>query len=128
VPDETRDELAARAAVTGRSLPEYPPDRPRQALVTGYVAAAGAALGMAAAGSLAVLDVAAVGYGIARSVTGPAANALPPRIVGDDELLAANALLGAHRRQALSSALWRRALPWPCPGSRRRSSWMRLVT
>ena len=36
---------------------------PRKALVAGYVAAAGAALGMAAAGSLAVLDVAAVGYG-----------------------------------------------------------------
>jgi predicted MFS family arabinose efflux permease len=67
---------------------------PRQALVTGYVAAAGAALGMAAAGSLAVLDMAAVGYGIARSVAGPAANSLPPRIVGDDDLLAANALLG----------------------------------
>jgi MFS family permease len=67
---------------------------PRKALVTGYIAAAGAALGMAAAGSLAVLDVAAVSYGIARSLAGPAANALPPRIVADDDLLAANALLG----------------------------------
>jgi MFS family permease len=68
---------------------------PRKALVAGYVAAAGAALGMAAAGSLAVLDLAAAGYGIARALTGPAANALPPRIVADDDLLAANALLGA---------------------------------
>lgn len=67
---------------------------PRKALVAGYVAAAVAALGMAAAGSLAVLDVAAVAYGIARSLAGPAANALPPRIVADDDLLAANALLG----------------------------------
>jgi len=67
---------------------------PRKALVAGYLAAAGAALGMAAAESLAVLDVAAVGYGIARSLAGPAASALPPRIVADDALLAANALLG----------------------------------
>jgi MFS family permease len=67
---------------------------PRKALVAGYAAAAAAALGMAAAGSLAALDVAAVGYGVARSLAGPAANALPPRIVADDDLLAANALLG----------------------------------
>ncbi len=68
---------------------------PRNALVTGYIAAAGATLGMAAAGSLAVLDVAAVAYGIARALAGPAGSALPPRIVADDDLLAANALLGA---------------------------------
>jgi MFS family permease len=67
---------------------------PKTALVTAYIAAAGAALGMAAAGSLAILDVAAVSYGIARSLAGPAASALPPRIVADDDLLAANALLG----------------------------------
>ena len=68
---------------------------PRAALVAGYCGAAGAALGMAAAGSLAELDVAAVGYGIARALAGPAASALPPRIVSEDDLLAANALLGA---------------------------------
>jgi MFS family permease len=68
---------------------------PRKALVTGYLAAAGAALAMAAAGSLAALDVAAAGYGVARSLAGPAASALPPRIVADDDLLTANALLGA---------------------------------
>jgi predicted MFS family arabinose efflux permease len=67
---------------------------PRKALVAGYLAAAVAALGMADAGSLAVLDIAAAGYGIARSLSGPAASALPPRIVADDDLLAANALLG----------------------------------
>ena len=67
---------------------------PRKALVAGYVAAAVAALGMAGAGSLTVLDVAAAGYGVARAVAGPAANALPPRIVVGDDLLAANALLG----------------------------------
>lgn len=67
---------------------------PRNALVAGYCGAAGAALTMAAAGSLTVLDLAAVAYGILRALTGPAASALPPRIVADDDLLAANALLG----------------------------------
>src|SRR5581483_2673982 len=62
--------------------------------VAGYCGAAGAALAMAAAGSLTVLDLAAVAYGILRALTGPAASALPPRIVADDDLLAANALLG----------------------------------
>jgi len=77
---------------------------PRKALVAGYVAAAGAALGMAAAGSLPRLDIAAVGYGIARALAGPAANALPPRIVSDDDLLAVNALLGAASWSARQSS------------------------
>ena len=68
---------------------------PKRALVAGYVAAAAAALGMAAAGSLVQLDVAAVAYGITRALSGPAAAALPPRIVESDDLLAANSLLGA---------------------------------
>jgi MFS family permease len=68
---------------------------PRRALVAGYAAAACAALGMAAAGSLPQLDAAAVAYGITRALAGPAAAALPPRIVVSDDLLAANSLLGA---------------------------------
>jgi MFS family permease len=68
---------------------------PKRALVAGYVAAAAAALVMAAAGSLVQLDVAAVAYGITRALSGPAAAALPPRIVESDDLLAANSLLGA---------------------------------
>jgi predicted MFS family arabinose efflux permease len=68
---------------------------PRAALVAGYCGAACAAVGMAAAGSLAELAIAAVGYGSARALAGPAANALPARIVAADDLLAANALLGA---------------------------------
>jgi Na+/melibiose symporter-like transporter len=66
---------------------------PRTALAVGYLAAAAAALGLAAAGSLAVLDLAAAGYGVTRSLTGPAGRALPPRIVAADNLLAANSLL-----------------------------------
>jgi len=68
---------------------------PKNALLVGYLASAGAALGMAASGSLTELDFAAVAYGIARSLTGPAASALPPRIVASDDLLAANSMLGA---------------------------------
>jgi len=69
---------------------------PKTATVTGYLVAAGAALGLAAAGSLTELAIAAVVYGCARALAGPAAGALSPRIVAtDDDLLAANALLGA---------------------------------
>jgi predicted MFS family arabinose efflux permease len=68
---------------------------PRAAVVAGYCGAACAAVGMAAAGSLAELAIAAVGYGSARALAGPAAGALPARIVAADDLLAANALLGA---------------------------------
>jgi MFS family permease len=68
---------------------------PRIALITGYVATAAAAFGMAAAGSLAVLDVTAAWYGITRSLCGPAAGALPAAIMAPDDLLTANSLLGA---------------------------------
>jgi hypothetical protein len=67
---------------------------PRAMMIAGYLAAAGAALAMAAAGSLAFLDVMAAAYGVARSLSGPAASALPPRVVAADDLLAANSLLG----------------------------------
>ena len=54
-----------------------------------------AALGMAGARSLTELAVAAAAYGGARALASPAASALPPRIVTAEDLLAANALLGA---------------------------------
>ncbi len=68
---------------------------PRAAVVAGYCGAACAALGLAAAGSLAGFAVAAAGYGCARALAGPAASALPPCVVADGDLLAANALLGS---------------------------------
>ncbi len=70
----------------------------QRVLVLGYVAGTATALGMAASGSLVQLDVATVVYGTTRALAGPAAGALPPRVVGADELLAANSLLGAARR------------------------------
>jgi predicted MFS family arabinose efflux permease len=66
---------------------------PRVMMIAGYLAAAAAALAMAGAGSLAFLDVMAAVYGAARSLSGPAASALPPRVVQPDDLLAANSLL-----------------------------------
>ena len=68
---------------------------PKAATVAGYCGAACAAVGMAVAGSLTELAIAAAAYGGARALAGPAASALPPRIVADEDLLAANALLGA---------------------------------
>jgi hypothetical protein len=66
---------------------------PRALMIAGYLGAAAAALAMAAAGSLAFLDVMAAAYGVARSLSGPAGSALPPRVVPPDDLLAANSLL-----------------------------------
>lgn len=87
---------AAPPALLGPVLGVYI-DRigPKTAVVGGYCGAACGALAMAAAGSLAGLAAAAVAYGTARALSGPAASALPARIVADDDLLAANALLGA---------------------------------
>ena len=87
---------AAPAAVLSPVMGVYV-DRlsPKRALVTGYVAAAAAALGMAAAGSLVQLDIGAIAYGVTRALASPAAAALPPGIVASDDLLAANSLLGA---------------------------------
>lgn len=66
----------------------------RRALIVAYLSGAGAALGMAAAGSLLALDVLAVLAGCSRALAGPASGALPPQIVAPDDLLAANSLLG----------------------------------
>jgi MFS family permease len=66
---------------------------PRPMMIAGYLGAAAAALAMAAAGSLAFLDVMAVVYGAARSLSGPAGSALTPRVVEPGDLLAANSLL-----------------------------------
>jgi MFS family permease len=67
----------------------------KRTLMAGYLAAAAAAAGLALAGSLAAVDILAFLYGITRALAGPAASALPPRIVAPDDLLAANARLGA---------------------------------
>jgi hypothetical protein len=67
---------------------------PRVMLIAGYLCSAATSLGMAAAGSLLLLDVMAAACGAARSLCGPASSALPARVVESDDLLAANSLLG----------------------------------
>jgi MFS family permease len=67
---------------------------PRVMLIVGYLCSAATSLGMAAAGSLLLLDVMAVACGAARSLCGPASSALPTRVVESDDLLVANSLLG----------------------------------
>lgn len=66
----------------------------RRALIVAYLLGAGAALGLAAANSLLVVNLLAVLAGCARALAGPASAALPPQIVASDELLTANSLLG----------------------------------
>ena len=67
---------------------------PRVMLIVGYLCSAATSLGMAAAGSLLILDVMAAACGAARSLCSPASSALPARVVQCDDLLAANSLLG----------------------------------
>jgi len=67
----------------------------RGALVLGYAASAAAAVTMASSSSVTGLDWAALAYGACRAITGPAADALPPRVVRPRDLLTANSLLGA---------------------------------
>jgi MFS family permease len=81
---------AALSSLTGALADRF---GPRALMIAGYLGAAAAALAMAAAGSLAFLDVMAAAYGVARSLSGPAGTALPPRVVQPDDLLAANSLL-----------------------------------
>jgi len=82
---------AVLSPLTGALVDRFGP-RPLQ--IAGYLGAAAAALAMAAAGSLAFLDAMAAVYGAARSLSGPAAGALPPRVAESGDLLAANSLLG----------------------------------
>ena len=67
---------------------------PRVMLTVGYLCSAATSLGMATAGSLVLLDIMAVACGAARSLCSPASSALPARVFGSDDLLAANSLLG----------------------------------
>ncbi|MHB8452417.1 MAG: MFS transporter [Mycobacteriales bacterium] len=66
---------------------------PRRALLVGYLAAAISALTKGSATFLGQLDLLAIGYGLCRAVNSPAAAALPPSLVGEEQLVSANAVL-----------------------------------
>ena len=80
------------------------PPGSQRALTLGYLAAAVAAASLANAGSLAGLGAAAVGYGVSRALTGPAAAALPPRIVAGRTCWPPTRSWGPPARRARSSA------------------------
>ena len=93
---------SAPAAVLG-PLTGLPIDRldPKRVLIVAYLASSVAAGAMALAGSLPQLALLATAYGVCKAFATPAADALPPRIVAPDDLLAANALLGAAQESAI---------------------------
>ncbi|HEX5615826.1 MAG TPA: MFS transporter [Acidimicrobiia bacterium] len=81
-----------------------PVDRygPRRVLVLADLAAAAIAVGMAFTTSLSQLLVGGLLLGFARVFAEPAFTALPPRLVPDDQLLRANAWMGAAHQIAIA--------------------------
>jgi MFS family permease len=93
---------AAPAAVLG-PLAGVLIDRagPRRVLVGTYAAESVIALAMAFSTTYGQLLVLSVVYGVTVAAARPAGAALPPRLVEDDDLLAANALLGAAQESSI---------------------------
>jgi MFS family permease len=93
---------SAPSAVLG-PLVGVPIDRlgPRRVLVGSYLGSAAVAVAMGMAGSFRQLTMWAVVYGVCKAFSMPAADALPPRIVASEDLLAANALLGAAHESSI---------------------------
>jgi MFS family permease len=73
----------------------------KRVLVLAYVAGALAAVAMAFAGSFEQLVALGVVHGLAKAFAQPASDTLPPRLVEDEDLLAANAILGASSESAI---------------------------
>jgi MFS family permease len=93
---------SAPAALLG-PLVGVPIDRlgPRRVLIAAYLASSATAVAMGLANSFGQLALFGVLYGVCRAFSMPAADSLPPRIVAPDDLLAANALLGAAHESAI---------------------------
>ena len=93
---------SAPAALLG-PFAGVPIDRlgPRRVLLAAYLAGAAAAAAMGLARSFGQLALLTVLYGVTKAFAQPAADSLPPRIVADKDLLAANALLGAANESSI---------------------------
>ncbi len=93
---------AAPAALIG-PLAGVPIDRlgPKRVLLAAQVVGAASALAMLSAHTWTHLVVVGIGTGIAKAFIYPAADALPPRLVEDRDLLTANSLLGAASDSAI---------------------------
>jgi MFS family permease len=74
---------------------------PKRVLIGSDVLGAVVSLAMAAAGSFSALVVLAAMTGVVQAVGRPAAMSLPARLVGDADLLAANAFLGAAEQSSI---------------------------
>jgi MFS family permease len=93
---------AAPAALLG-PFAGVPVDRlgPRKVLVGAQLLGAASALSMLGANSWTYLVVVGLGTGVAKAFLYPAADALPPRVVDEADLLAANSVLGAATDSAI---------------------------
>ncbi|MEY2566093.1 MAG: hypothetical protein QOE35_622 [Actinomycetota bacterium] len=93
---------SAPAALIG-PLVGVPIDRvgPRRVLVWAYAAASAIAVAMAFSTTYGRLLSLSVVYGVTQAFARPAGAALPPRLVADDDLLAANAFLGAAQESSI---------------------------
>jgi MFS family permease len=93
---------AVPAAIVG-PFAGVPIDRigAKRVLVLAYLGGAAAAVAMAFATSFPQLVGLGVAMGLAKAFAQPAADTLPPRLVHDRDLLAANALLGASSESAI---------------------------
>lgn len=85
-------------------LAGVPIDRlgPRSVLVAAYALGAATSGAMALAGSLHALILLGLLHGVVEAFARPAGDALPPRLVDDADLLAANALLGSAAESAIA--------------------------
>jgi MFS family permease len=73
----------------------------KRVLVIAYAVGATAAVAMAFAQSFNQLVALGVVHGLTKAFAQPASDTLPPRLVDDDDLLAANAILGAASESAI---------------------------
>jgi predicted MFS family arabinose efflux permease len=74
---------------------------PRVAIIAANLLGVATALAMAAASSYSTLVLLAVGAGVVQAFGRPAATSLPPRLVDDADLLAANSLMGVAEQSAI---------------------------
>jgi predicted MFS family arabinose efflux permease len=90
-------------AAVASPLAGWPIDRfgPRAVMIASDLLGVATALAMAAAGSYSALLVLALFAGTVQAFGRPAAVSLPPRLVDDGDLLAANALLGVANQSAI---------------------------
>ena len=74
---------------------------PRRVILAAYLMGSATSVAMAFASNLHTLILLGLAHGAVEAFAQPAGDALPPRIVDDEDLLAANALLGSAAQSAI---------------------------